>query len=281
MRNHIFEDFKEIEENVRKFAPEVIYKYRSDWTNLFHRQIITEQMVWFAAPRDLNDPYDIRIPFQFDSSDIENPNFLEKVKALYKEHNSGIAYTERDLNVICENKMEEIRKDPQSYFENNLKEMREDKIFDRVGIFSCTKDPLNKKMWAHYGNDYKGFVIGFNTVELARSIQQCGFGPVIYKDCSLQFSLIHPPPDDDYTFYLKSKEWEYEQEFRFRIIGEDENVKRIKKISINCISELLIGYQFPKYQKEDIIKVAKNVFGNSFPIFLVQPKTTAYGLEKI
>lgn len=65
MTNYIFEDFKEVEESIKKLAPPVIYKYRGDWNNPNHKELITKQTLWFAAPRDLNDPYDIRTPITF------------------------------------------------------------------------------------------------------------------------------------------------------------------------------------------------------------------------
>jgi hypothetical protein len=191
MPNYIFEDFKEVEESIKKLAPKIVYKYRSDWTNQYHRQIITDQLLWFAAPRHLNDPYDIRTPLQFDLTEIENPIFFEKLKAHYLTNHANIAFAERDLNVICENKMEEIRKDPQKYFENNYKQIREGKIYDRVGVFSCTKDELNETMWAHYANNNQGFAIGFITIELARNLL-CSIGPVTYNDRIPVYSFINP-----------------------------------------------------------------------------------------
>lgn len=237
--------------------------------------------MWFAAPRHLNDPYDIRTPLQFDVTEIENPIFFEKLKAHYLTDHPSIAFTERDLNVICENKMDEIRKDPQKYFENNYKQIREGKIYDRVGVFSCTKDELNETMWANYANNNQGFAIGFITVELARNLS-CSIGPVTYKDTIPVYSFINPNADDDFdAYFLKSKKWEHEQEFRFYTIGDDENIERAKKYPINCAAELLLGYQFPEKQKEDIIKEAKGIFGSAFPIFQVRPKTTSYGLDKL
>jgi hypothetical protein len=280
MPNYVFEKFEEVEESIRRLAPKIVYKYRADWTNQYHRQIITDKILWFAAPRYLNDPYDIRTPLQFDIAEIDSPIFFEKLKAHYISDHPNIAYTERDLNVICENKMDEIRMNPQKYFENNYKQIREGTIYDRVGIFSCTKDELNETMWAHYSNNHQGFVIGFVTVELARDLL-CSIGPMTYNDTIPVYSFIDPKADDDFNIYfLKSKKWEHEQEFRFYTIGDDENIERAKKYSVACASELLLGIKFPDSQKNDIITEAKRVFGNTFPIYHVRPKISGYGLEK-
>jgi hypothetical protein len=65
MRNYLFEDFKDVEETIKKLAPKVIYKYRADWNNAYQKELITKQHLKFASPKELNDPYDIRIPVRF------------------------------------------------------------------------------------------------------------------------------------------------------------------------------------------------------------------------
>ena len=280
MPNYIFERFEEVEESIKKLAPKIIYKYRGDWTNPYHRQLITNQTLWFAAPRDLNDPYDIRTPFEFDVSEIENPIFFEKLKAHFISDNLGKGYSERDINVICENKMDEIRQNPKAYFENKYKQIREGNIYDRVGLFSCTKNELDETMWAHYGNNYNGFVVGFHTVELARNIL-CSIGPVTYSDVIPKYSFINSKEEDDFDLYfLKSTKWQYEQEFRFFTIGDDENVERAKKYPVECVAEVIIGTKFPNDQQKEFIDTVRKIFGDKFPIYQVQPKISGYGLAK-
>lgn len=40
--------------------PEVVYKYR-DWNNNFHKKIITNREVFFAAPTSFEDPLDCKL----------------------------------------------------------------------------------------------------------------------------------------------------------------------------------------------------------------------------
>jgi len=280
MPNYLFDDFKEVEESIKQFAPPVVYKYRADWNKLFHKEFITKQMVWFAAPRDLNDPYDIRTPIQFDVSEIEHPIFLSKLKRYLQANNPNTAFTERDINVICENKLNEIRKDPKSYFEKNYRDIREGGIYDRVGLFSCTTDELNETMWAHYGNNHKGFVVGFNTLELSRNLF-CSIGPVKYKNEIPHYNFLDFEMNGDFdTYFLKSKKWEYEKEFRFFTIGDDANINRVKKYSIASISEFLLGSNFPEEQKNDFVAVVKDLFPKTIPIYQVKPKVSGFGLDK-
>lgn len=280
MTNYLFEDFKEVEKSIKKFAPPVVYKYRADWNNPFHKELITSQTLWFAAPKDLNDLYDIRTPVEFDFSEIEHPIFFQKLKGHLQANNPNTAFTERDINVICENKLDEIRKDPKSYFEKNYRDIREGDIYDRVGLFSCTTDELNETMWAHYGNNNQGFVIGFNTVELSRNLF-CSIGLVRYSDDIPKYSFLNLKMDDDFDIYfLKSKKWEYEKEFRFFTIGDDANINRVKKYSVSSVAEFILGSNFPEKQKDNFVTVVRELFPKTIPIYQAKPKVSGFGLDK-
>ncbi len=280
MKNYIFEEFSEIEENIKKNAPQIIYKYRGDWDNTYHKELVTMQKLWFSAPRDLNDPYDIRVPLQFEINEIEDPLFLIKLKKQLKESNPSFTFTEKEINIICENKLDEIRKNPKEYFEKNYKYIRESEIFDRVGLFSCSNDELNETMWAHYGNNHKGFVVGFKTVDLCRDLM-CSIGPVTYSDEVPNYSFLDANVLDDFdSFFLKSKKWEYENEFRFFTIGNDENIERCKKYSISSVSEFLLGSNFEDQLKKDFIQEVKKIFPNEIPIYEVKPQVSGFGLVK-
>lgn len=280
MTNYLFNDFKEVEESIKRLAPPIIYKYRADWSNPYHKEFITNQTLWFAAPRDLNDPYDIRTPVRFDFTEIEHPIFLSKLKKHFLENKPSAGFAERDINVICENKLDEIRQDPKAYFEKNYRDIREGDIYDRVGLFSCTTDELNETMWAHYGNNHKGFAVGFNTVELSRKLL-CSIGPVKYNDEIPIYSFINPKMDYDFdTYFLKSKKWEYEKEFRYFTIGDDANIDRVKIYPVSSVTEFLLGSNFPKEQKDDFVNEVRKIFLKSIPIYQAKPKVSGFGLEK-
>lgn len=280
MKNYCFEDFSEVEDSIRKSAPSKVYKYRGDWSNKFHKEFITKQSLWFAAPRDLNDPYDIRTPVKFDVTEIENPIFFEKLKMHLVENNPGVAFTERDINVTCENKLEEIRKDPISYFERNYRNLRESDIYDRVGLFSCTADELNETMWAHYGNNHKGFAVGFNTVELCRNLSY-SIGPVVYTDEVPTYSFISSQLEESFNIYfIKSTKWDYEKEFRFIMIGDDPNISRSKNYSVSSVVEFILGLNFPEEQMDDFISEVRNSFPENIPIYKIKSKISGFGLDK-
>ena len=280
MAHYLFESPHDVEESIQKEAPSFVFKYRDDWSNIFHKELITRQSAWFSSPSELNDPHDIRTPLQFDYSEVEHPIFFEKLKLIIQSENPNL--TDKDISDICKNHLNEIKKNPKAYFEKNHIDLNKDEIFNRIGVFSCTTDPLNVDMWDRYGNKYKGFVVGFKTFELVKSFYNISAGLVKYSDEVPKFSFINPSMDGDLdNYYLKSTKWSYEKEFRFSTIDDDINFNREKKFSIESVSEFLIGNNFPKDQMEDFIHQIQSIYPKGIPIYQVIPKISEFGLEKI
>ena len=282
MSNQIYLKFEEIEDDVRTKAPKTVYKYR-DWLNPVHKKIISEKEIWFASPNDLNDPIDIKTPLRFDYSEVYSPLFFQKIKMHFINDSDSTSkgYTDREVEKIYNDKWEEIKLNPKEYFARTYIDLINDnELYNKVGVFSCCKDGLNDLMWFLYGNKHNGFCIGFNVVELARNLN-CGFGPVRYCDNIPFFSFINDRNEEDLTqYYLKTKKWRYEEEFRFIVIEDEQIIHRERKYPINCIEEIIIGNKFPKENIDEFIYLIKKTYSDKIPVYQVRTKSDNYGLEK-
>ena len=86
--------------------PSILYKYR-DWSNIYHKKIITENQIFLSSQNGFNDPFDATIPFRYDEKELtpENiflklyetgkelmPNLTEEelIEECYRQQNSGI-----------------------------------------------------------------------------------------------------------------------------------------------------------------------------------------------
>ena len=278
MSNQIYLKFEEIENDVKSKAPKTVYKYR-DWLNPIHRKILSQQEIWFASPNDLNDPLDIKTPLQFDYSEIYSPLFFEKIKMHFINNTND--HSNKEVDKICNDKWEEIKLDPEEYFKRTYQDLINDKeLYNQVGIFSCSKNGLNEFMWSLYANENRGFCVGFNVVELAR-VLFCGFGPVRYCDNIPFFSFINNRDEEDLMqYYLKTKKWGYEEEFRFIVIEDEQIIHRERKYPINCIEEIIIGNKFPKENIDEFIYLIKKTYSDKIPVYQVRTKSDNYGLEK-
>lgn len=134
-----------------------------------------------------------------------------------------------------------------------------------VGIFSLTSEPDNSVMWASYGNDYNGLIVGFSSS--IASMNNCLAKEVTYDPESVGFEIsmvegtiringitLDEQPagkgkilaDNDLLesfLFHKTENWSYEKEFRL--------VTRLK--NCNEINEKVFLYKVPFSLFEKII----------------------------
>lgn len=271
---HIYDKFEEVEEEVRKYAPNIVYKYR-DWSNTFHRDLLIKQELWFSHPFDLNDPYDIRTKLRINSDEVKNPLFFERLKKFARIRYPHLDPNGRDFIYICENQYEIILNDPMDYFTKNYKDIRESDVYDPVGVLSLTADPIGERIWKEYGAKGKGFCVGFDTLGLAKSLN-VKFGKVNYDDNPPLYSLLKDLEvyQNDETF-TKELKWAYEKEFRFLTFNVGKESDRTARVSPSIVKEVYFGELMPKFKKQEIINCLKTVYESSVNLFqVVRDETT-------
>jgi hypothetical protein len=87
-----------------------------------------------------------------------------------------------------------------------MEAVRESNVYNNIGVLSFTLDSLSENMWAYYGNDNKGFCIGYDGVEVYRA-HSCSCTYVQYRDEPIKHSLVNPNNTDDMfiEFFTKRK----------------------------------------------------------------------------
>ena len=223
----IFNDFSEIENEVRAKVPLVIYKYRN-WQNNLHKEILTKNTIWFASPKSFNDPFDIRAPDKVNFEEVDHPLFYENIRKYAKKAYKNIPANSKEFEIVCENQLDIIKSNPKKWFDDRFREIREGNLYDSIGVFSATTDPKNETMWASYGDNGYGVCIGFDTIELVKSLR-VGFGNVIYQNEPLTYSLIEGrllTENNEYQY--KYSKWAYEKEFRLTTPLIDKDCERGK-----------------------------------------------------
>lgn len=274
---NIYSSFDEVEKEIKEQTPRIIYKFR-DWNNGFHKKIITEREVWFAHPQSLNDPYDVRPPYNFIAENIDWA--LAKIKMKEAGRTLESHLSEEDLDKEVESRLNELKKDPINYFVRNRGDFNSDTShFDKIGIFSCCASFGNEAMWAHYGNNHGGFAVGFNTVELARSLE-CGLGLVNYSDKPIDYHILGDNRDRMTTEILqKSTKWQNEEELRFYTYGVDIIRNRSSIFPIEALEEIVFGMNTAKNVIEEIIKIVDDSFPR-ISVYKVALNPNGYGLIK-
>ncbi|GGI99365.1 hypothetical protein GCM10007978_41450 [Shewanella hanedai] len=130
------------------------------------------------------------------------------------------------------------------------------RLSQMYGVLSLTRNPLNALMWAHYGDDHRGVVVGIDMDKAglndpSKSVIPAKFGEIIYTssiprnhlptptmdswmNIGNQFSSFH---EDNYdlfknAFLYKDLAWGYEEEVRVvKNIIDPNGGSRYKKYS--------------------------------------------------
>lgn len=166
----------------------IIYKYfrgtNRDWNSITG----TKPEIWMCQAGKFNDPFDCAFLYNCRSKDVYDPK--TEYELAVKE---GLQQFNRD---------KESRSIQESVF---------------IACFSEKCDSM--LMWSHYSDEHRGICVGYNLHEL---IEKYNCFPVIYSNKMPQRKELDIGKKDRLyeSILTKSKDWEYEAEWR--IIDIDE-----------------------------------------------------------
>ena len=150
-----------------------------------------------------------------------------------------------------------------------------------AGIFSTSLKWDNILMWTHYAENHSGFIVGFDEKKVRDSLLFHFGAKVEYPD-NLTFPKIQPSMSDLELFYkrffVKSKDWSYENEFRLINDFRDPDKKRVLNYPIELIAEVIIGFKINLVDKNKIIKFCKQ---NNISLFQTRPEKYKFQLTRI
>ncbi|MCK4696545.1 MAG: DUF2971 domain-containing protein, partial [Candidatus Cloacimonetes bacterium] len=236
--------------------PDILYKYR-DWEDSKHKRIITDLEIFFPSCKNLNDPFDCRIPIY-----VRN---IGKNKQKIKEN------VHNYIQTIYPNLTRKQRreKEKQIYQEKNfsnrkLQEQLQYNIIDRrFGIFSLSANPRDNKLWADYAGSHRGICIGFdidtiieyelNKMELNKEVTLLEIKKVNYVTKFPQWELV----SQDISLKqitTKSDKWINEEEYRLITIDKPNHCLKIPR---KAIKELIFGLKTSEKTKKEIIQEIK------------------------
>lgn len=239
--------------------PPILYKYR-DWTNKFHRNLITHQEIYLPKPSEFNDPFDGNIPIRWDLMTYEECyelnlafiNILNKDKDQKKAREHAKKVTD-----------EKSLWHPEKLKKESPEQIREwDTI---IGLYSLSKVNDNILMWSHYSLNHTGFVVGFNTESLINDYDFEHLEPVNYQE---EYPTIKGTDNHSEQFHKKffhkSLLWDYEKEWR---LSKNHIKKRLIKIKKETINQIIIGCCADGKQTDDIKRKTRKYLLPSTKIF--------------
>lgn len=232
--------------------PEILYKYRT-WTDEFHKEIISKQIVFLSAPTSFEDPLDCKLQKRFDlitdkevydkyfnDSKVQNPHWSRRQHRKYA----------RDWT-----KRSPIRD------KQHIKRMQEEhfqKFNERFGVLSLTANSKRPEMWNKYADAHSGFCVGFDSRTMFHQLG--GGGNVEYYE-----ELPNIMPSDNFEtehfkqVFSKESKWKFEEEYRTHKFYQSRATISDRRIKLtkDCYKEIIFGAKLPEEARLEIIEVCK------------------------
>lgn len=230
--------------------------YKKDGKNDF-LDSLRENKLWVSSPGIFNDPFDCMI-------NINLKKVVSEEVTIFLEQVFG---SERAKNLLRNSK--NMQKEALDNLEPELFKLFRSKTEKaNKGLFvSCFSELSNLNsilMWSHYANKHEGFCIEYDYREINKlRIKDNTIIPVLYSNKI----DIRPPKNETKEELLryqlsiaftKSKEWEYEKEWRLLEINEEQKDKNGFLISFVKPKRIYLGCRVSDKLREDVLKYCRS-----------------------
>ncbi|MFA6196462.1 MAG: DUF2971 domain-containing protein [Sulfurimonas sp.] len=224
--------------------------------------------------------YKYRGNFVRDLASLENDEFFAPTKDQLNDPCEGLVST--DILIVQIEKM--VEKFPHisnkmDNFKKNLKASLSH-IYTS-GVYSLSKSHLDELLWAHYANSHKGFCIEYELDTLLKFNKETVFktDELFYFDVEYKFdpyAFTTRDMDDlgDRTDFMKkmlgikSKKWDYEDEFRIISIQSG-----IIKYDYRAVKSIYFGLKMEEEQKDEIMRKLQ---GRGIKYYQIELKNNSY-----
>ncbi len=241
--------------------PEVVYKYRF-WSDDSHRKILTGNELFLTPPSRFKDKMDCNLNIRF-------PQVNELYDFFYSKCDSNDIFVKQNFAKKWSQESPLANPIQRNKIINELKE----ELDKQFGVLSLSLTYDNDYMWEKYGNKNKGFCVGFYTKILLDTGFFSGGGYVQYCD---KLPYIDFEKDDILTKFNKNifskRKNPYSQELEYRLTKRwDEEVgdkERAYKFPIESLSQIILGKNISKTDKDEIYDIQKTKYPNAQIIYM-------------
>lgn len=270
-------------------VPDILYKYTTASTT----QIVlkTGRLRW-QSPCQFNDVSELqRMPILSPGFDESRPIYANKlVEIAYSGVNVNLSlYSQWTQDII--GLLQQLKKqgEPQKSALKKLESVvpkstesleslfRKSTELNNDGTLRCfclTENEFNTLMWAHYGDSYKGCMLGFQHINelstpfgAAEKVRYTNEAPIIGS--AVDFYLYGPSSKQNKEtrlaiYHTKTKDWEYEKEWR--VIHKANPVKDTLytdyKFYPNELKSITFGLKLNPEIKAEILKLVSSQYAH-------------------
>jgi len=209
----------------------VLYKYYE--FNKYTENIFTHNEIYFAKPKEFNDPFDSKVGLSYDGTEEQWKRFLE---GWHIKNEPSLTPEQRcyKVNICLGNR-------------NNIPNSLGRSFPEKTGAFCMSAINNDILMWSHYSSGHSGFCLEFdrNNEFFGRS------QPMGYQEefPNVNFFTSSQWEKTKAMLLTKAKRWDYEREWR--IIDHNEG-PGIKHFPAEFLSGVILGCQISPENKENM-----------------------------
>lgn len=254
----------------------IVYKYLP----AARIDVLENSSIRFTQPRDLNDPFETLPNFSSYREQLRNRLIAKRVE---KFGSDAATVGLEILDLMIDGTLSNFSEKLSPYF----------------AVLSLSRCRDNILMWSHYANNHSGFVVGFDSsnsfFDPAKDKAIDGLRPVIYsneravvpKNGFELFNETEMREANQYLFFTKSADWEYEQEMRIladpgsaerRIARENEADICLFSFPRDAVKEIVIGARMPTESLERSVKLWQKTYSQA-ELYLASLNPTKFSVD--
>jgi len=230
------------------------YKYRV-WENLNHKKILTNNEIFFASAKSLNDPLELTNVLLYDKLSYDQKfNFLKSFYPFEKFPSAPDEVNEYIKDFLEEDAKNDFKKFKKFSTGWTLQYRK------HCGILSLSTKPDINEQWLNYADSYRGFCVEFNYEALHHLLKGHMASAIDYVD-----KLPESVPTLDTMMDLfkisgvKLKKWQAESETRYMKMNF---ASKSKSIPSSVYSKIIIGSEMKPKSNDEIMKIINKKFKN-------------------
>jgi hypothetical protein len=221
-----------------------------------HAALFTDGLLYHNNPESFNDPFDCKFHLRWPDPLIDNDDLkgfvsdINFMNELYKE--MGVELPSRSIESVLS--------------DENIREALRNAIageYERTRVCCFTSENDNPLFWSHYANSHKGYCVRFEVTNNPKSVIHNARKIVYSEDYpTITFPIMTKLVKALIPLFRKSKDWDYEGEYRSIFsphwVNQLEHNGESLLLTNDNITDVYFGVKMTEEDKQDIVQLIAN-----------------------
>ena len=267
--------------------PPVLYKFRT--FGKYTTDLVQNGSIYFAPASSFNDPLDCH--FVIDIEHLATMSEMTLKRHVFQEMGRiRENLTRKEKRALAPDALKRIKKqirDPKSALPVIKESQNKYGIFCASGAVKGIESWQSLPMWAHYAVGHEGVCIGLSTEAIGRFQEErlrreelLMFDKVKYSDSVPSVTLLMGESNDAdeiaATFFTKSKQWRYEEEYR--LIYWDHPSQAVS-LGPDAVVEVIFGAKSSEADRQALCTALRET-NPSAKVYRAKPLYGQYGMGR-